>query len=59
MWTVKRLVTTIGHPMRAEFLLIQHYTAKQQARYHWDRHHAAMDFVIRWAPLFRRHLTTS
>jgi len=55
MWTVKRLVTTVGHPIQAEVLLLQHYAAKQQTRYHWDRRHAAMEFVVRWAPLFRRH----
>ena len=56
MWTVQRLVKTVGHPIRAEVLLMQHYTAKQQARYSWDRRYAAMEFVMRWAPLFRRHL---
>jgi len=56
MWSVRKLVVAIGHPIQAEALLLKHYAAKQQARQHWDRRYAAMDFVMRWAPLFRRHL---
>lgn len=58
MWSVGKLVKRIGHPIRAEVILLQHYTAKQQARYNLDRRYAAMEFVMRWAPLFRRHLTS-
>ena len=56
MWSVNKLVKRIGHPIRAEVVLLQHYTAKQQARHNWDRRYAAMQFVARWAPRFRRHL---
>jgi hypothetical protein len=56
MWSVQKLVRAIGHPIQAEAVLLQHYAAKKQVRFHWDRRYAAMEFVLRWAPLFRRHL---
>lgn len=56
MLSIKKLVSQVGDPIRAEVVLLQHYAAKQQARYHWDRRYATMDFVLRWAPLFRRHI---
>jgi hypothetical protein len=56
MWSVRKLVKEVGHPIQAEALLLQHYAAKKKARLNWDRRYAAMDFVLRWAPLFRRHL---
>ena len=56
MWSVKKLVVAVGDPIRAEAVLLQHYAAKQQLRRQWDRRYAAMDFVMRFAPAFRRHL---
>ncbi len=56
MWSVKKLVTAVGDPIKAEAVLLQHYAAKQQIRRRWDRRYAAMDFVMRYAPAFRRHL---
>jgi hypothetical protein len=58
MLSVRRLVEMVGNPIRAEVVLLEHYAAKQRVRRQWDRRYAAMDFVLRWAPLFRRHLAT-
>jgi hypothetical protein len=55
MLSIRKLVEQVGSPLQAEVVLLQHYTAKQQARLHWDRRYAAMEFVLRWALVFRRH----
>ena len=55
MLSVRNLVQRIGDPLKAEIVLLKHYTHKQQARHQWDKRYAAMEFVLRWAPLFRRH----
>jgi hypothetical protein len=56
MLSIKSLVRIVGDPIRAEVVLLQHYAAKKQARDRWDRRYAAMQFVMRWAPVFRRHV---
>lgn len=56
MLSIRSLVKRVGNPIQAEAVLLQHYSAKQQVRYRWDRRYAAMEFVLRWAPVFRRHV---
>ncbi len=55
MLSIRSLIDLVGNPLRAQTVLLQHYVAKQQSRHHWDRRYAAMTFVLRWAPVFRRH----
>jgi hypothetical protein len=40
-------------------VLMHHYAAKQKALYQWDRRYAHLQFVIKWAPVFRRHSAPS
>ena len=45
-------------PVQAELLLMQHYAAKRKRLADWDRRYAHMQFVLKWAPVFRRHATS-
>ncbi|HVO32794.1 MAG TPA: hypothetical protein VMU17_02695 [Elusimicrobiota bacterium] len=43
-------------PVQAELALMKHYAQRQRERRGWERRYAHMQFVLRWAPVFRRHV---
>lgn len=43
-------------PLQAQRDLMEHYAARRKNIDQWDRRYAHMRFVVRWAPLFRRHI---
>ncbi len=42
-------------PLQAELILMQHFAVRKKALLGWDRRYAHMQFVLKWAPVFRRH----
>lgn len=56
MYSVRNLVEALGDPILAEVELMKHFTSKRMLFHNWSRSYAEMEFIRRWAPLFRRHL---
>lgn len=56
MLGIRHFVKKIGNPLRAEIVLLQHFTDRRRVRFGWDRRYAEMEFGLRWDPIFYRHL---
>jgi hypothetical protein len=56
MLGVGHFIRRFETPLQAEMVLMHHYAAKQKALHQWDRRYAHLQFVMKWAPLFRRHI---
>jgi hypothetical protein len=55
MLGIGKFIRRYPDPLEAELVLMHHYAVKQKALHSWDRRYAHMQFVLRWAPVFRRH----
>ena len=42
--------------LQAEVALMNHHATKMKAVAQWDRRYAHMQFVLKWGPVFRRHV---
>ena len=58
MTGIGTFIRRFNDPLQAERVLMQHFAQKAQSRFGWDRRYAHMQFVLHWAPLFRRHAAT-
>ena len=56
MFTVRQLIEAVGNPIRAESVLMGHYTHKKALISRWDKRYAQMNFISRWAGIYRRHV---
>lgn len=59
MLGIGTFIRRFSDPLQAERVLMDHFAQQAKARYGWDRRYAHMQFVMRWAPLFRRHTSDS
>jgi hypothetical protein len=59
MLGVGKFIHRFDTPLQAEMVLMHHYAAKQKALHQWDRRYAHLQFVMKWAPLFRRHIVAT
>jgi hypothetical protein len=59
MLPIGKFIQRFRDPLQAELVLMQHFAAKKKALCGWDRRYAHMQFVLKWAPVFRRHVIPS
>lgn len=59
MLGIGKFIQRFRDPLQAELVLMQHFATKKKALYSWDRRYAHMQFVLKWAPVFRRHTLPS
>ena len=56
MLGMKAFVRSVGSPLKAETILMQHFANRRRLRFGWDRRYAEMEFGLHWDPIFHRHL---
>jgi hypothetical protein len=55
MLGVRTFIKRFESPLQAEMALMHHYAAKQKALHGWERRYSHLQFVVKWAPVFRKH----
>lgn len=56
MLGIGNFIRRYSDPLQAQRDLMEHYAYRRKNLAQWDRRYSHMRFVLRWAPLFRRHI---